>query len=328
MTQFIPRFRTDVYPFIAPSKFRGALQDKVAIITGATGTIGQGLAESFAVAGAKLVLTYNRTPPPSSLTERCVKFGASSIDFVSCDVSSLEGCEALVQRALQLHGRIDILINNAGANSLTPMDTQAPADFMHEMAVNFNGPYLLMRLVLPKFKAQGAGCILNISSRAGTVAIPYSTSYCASKAALINLTSCVQKEVDIEGLDDVHLYSLHPGGIKSAMTLKKYGQDSLQNLPPQARGKFANQLDIYNDSPYLNGMLCVALATGIGKTVLRGRYLDVGQDLEDILAQPDALRGDPDLYMLHTSFLGGLKNNGVPPGGYVAAEEKFEFPGF
>jgi NAD(P)-dependent dehydrogenase (short-subunit alcohol dehydrogenase family) len=52
------------------------------------------------------------------------------------------------------------------------------------------------------------------------VAIPYSTSYCASKAALINLTACTQKELDVEQLDDIHMYSLHPGGIKSAMTLK------------------------------------------------------------------------------------------------------------
>jgi short-subunit dehydrogenase len=88
------------------------------------------------------------------------------------------------------------------------------------MAVNLNGPYYLMRLLLPHFRAQRSGCVLNIASRAGTVAIPYSTSYCASKAALINLTACVQKEMDVEGLDDVHLYSLHPGGIKSAMTLK------------------------------------------------------------------------------------------------------------
>jgi NAD(P)-dependent dehydrogenase (short-subunit alcohol dehydrogenase family) len=97
---------------------------------------------------------------------------------------------------------------------------QDPRDFMHDIAVNFHGPYYLMRLLLPHFRAQRSGCVLNIASRAGTVTIPYSTSYCASKAALINLTACAQCEMDVEGLEDVHLYSLHPGGIKSAMTLK------------------------------------------------------------------------------------------------------------
>ena len=230
------------------------------------------------------------------------------------------------------------------------------------MAVNFNGPYYLMRLLLPHFREQRSGCVLNIASRAGTVAIPYSTSYCASKAALINLTACTQREMDVEGLDDVHLYSLHPGGIKSAMTLNstdpsnplfhfphppfsyrrqhqstpltphpttsEYSKDSVATLPLQAHAFFANTLDIYNDSPYLNGMVCVALATGVGKRALRGKYFDVGQDLEDVLAQEDTLRANPDLYGLHTSFLGELTNAGLPPGGYHAEEVKFEFPGF
>jgi hypothetical protein len=102
----------------------------------------------------------------------------------------------------------------------------------------------------------------------------------------------------------------------------------VNNLPPQARAWFANALDVYNDSPYLNGMVCVALATGIGKRVLRGKYFDVGQDLEDVLAQAEAIKADPDLYSLHTSFLGELTNSGVPPGGYRAEEHKFDFPGF
>lgn len=108
----------------------------------------------------------------------------------------------------------------------------------------------------------------------------------------------------------------------------EYAKESVANLPPQAHAFFANQLDVYNDSPYLNGMVCVALATGVGKRVLRGKYFDVGQDLEDVLAQEDALKADPDLYSLHTSFLGELTNSGMPPGGYHAEDVKFAFPGF
>ncbi|KAK3384830.1 hypothetical protein B0H63DRAFT_413639 [Podospora didyma] len=326
--EFTPRFRSDVYPFIYPKKFKGSLQDKVAIITGSAGAIGQGLAESFAVAGAKLVLTYNRTPPPATFEERCSSLGASAVKFIQCNVAELEGCEDLVKQTVEAFGTVDILINNAGANGLGPLDAQDPRDFIHDIAVNFHGPYFLMRLVLPHFRAQHSGCVLNIASRAGTVIIPYSTSYCASKAALINLTGCVQKEVDVEGLDDIHLYSLHPGGIKSAMTLKKYGEESVNNLPPQARGWFLRALDVYNDSPYLNGMVCVALASGVAKDVLRGKYFDVGQDLEDVLAQAEFIKKTPELYSLHTSFLGELSNSGVPPGGYQVPETPFAFPGF
>ncbi|KAK1781489.1 hypothetical protein QBC45DRAFT_405630 [Copromyces sp. CBS 386.78] len=351
--QFAPRSHNDVYPFIHPSKFRGALLDQVAIITGSTGAIGQALAESFAVAGAKLVLTYNNTPPPATLKERCINLGASGVIFIKCNVAELKGCEDLIKQTYETHGKVDILINNAGANSLGLFDTQPPEAFIHELAVNLHGPYYLMRLLLPHFKSQRSGCILNIASRAGTVAIPYSTGYCASKAALINLTACVQKEVDVEGLDNVHLYSLHPGGIKSAMTLSKYSPSSISTLPPATQSAFTNSFDtLYNDSPYLNGMTCVALATGIAKLVLRGKYVDVGQDLEDILDQPEAIKLDENLYSLHTSFLGGLENGGTGAGAATGnqatketkrkdgavtgeegkerkrGEERFEFPGF
>ncbi|KAJ4392908.1 hypothetical protein N0V85_006770 [Neurospora sp. IMI 360204] len=97
--QFAPRPHNDVYPFIHPNKFRGALLDKVTIITGSAGAIGQALAESFAVAGAKLVLTYNNTPPPTTLKERCANLGASDVIFIKCNVAELKGCEDLLKQA-------------------------------------------------------------------------------------------------------------------------------------------------------------------------------------------------------------------------------------
>ena len=97
-------------------------------------------------------------------------------------------------------------------------DQQDPNDFLYDMAVNFNGPYLLMRLLLPVFRRQKSGCVVNIASKAGTIFGPYMASYCASKAAIINLTGCIQFEVDIEKLEDIHLYSMHPGGVRSVMT--------------------------------------------------------------------------------------------------------------
>ena len=105
---------------------------------------------------------------------------------------------------------------------------------MHEMAVNLHGPYYMMRLLIPTFRAQRRGCVLNIASRAGTLYIPFSTGYCASKAALINLTGCVQKEIDMDGLDDIHLYALHPGGVQSEMTLDSKLWSSPPSPPPGA----------------------------------------------------------------------------------------------
>lgn len=81
---------------------------------------------------------------------------------------------------------------------------------------------------------------------------------------------------------------------------------------------------MYTDSPYLNGMVCVALATGIAKDVLRGKYFDVGHDLEDVVTQGDSIKRNPEMYALHTTFLGGLSNlNPVNQG----KDEPFTFPG-
>lgn len=138
--QFPPRLHNEVYPFIAPSRFRGALGGsvgaagsgdagtvpKVVLITGAAGTLGSALAECFAITGAKLVLTYNRTPLPDSLRQRCFDLGAAGVRFAQCNVTDLASCEQLISNVLGTEedgvgGRIDVLVNNAGSNDLNPV---------------------------------------------------------------------------------------------------------------------------------------------------------------------------------------------------------------
>lgn len=141
--QFPPRLHNEVYPFISPSKFKGSLQDQVVIITGknttqptefskrplthsmslpgSSGTLGTALAECFSVAGGRLVLTYNRTAPAADLRDRCLHLGAAGVRFAQCNVGDLASCEALVQGVLADEKRIEVLVNNAGANDLIPV---------------------------------------------------------------------------------------------------------------------------------------------------------------------------------------------------------------
>lgn len=104
----------------------------------------------------------------------------------------------------------------------------------------------------------------------------------------------------------------------------EYSPQSLLNLPSHAASVFEGWLDMYTDSPYLNGMVCVALASGIAKKVLRGKYFDVEHDLEDVLTQEEALQRNNELYSLHTTFLGGLPN-GNPT--QRPKDPPFTFPG-
>jgi short-subunit dehydrogenase len=95
---------------------------------------------------------------------------------------------------------------------------QDPALFFRDMAINFNGPLVLMRLVLPGFIERRRGCVINIASKAATVDFPFNISYCTSKAALIKLTSVLQAEVDeVAPSSDINLYAIHPGAVRSGM---------------------------------------------------------------------------------------------------------------
>jgi short-subunit dehydrogenase len=87
------------------------------------------------------------------------------------------------------------------------------------MAINLNGPLVLMRLVLPSFIERRRGCVINIASKAGTLNFPFNISYCTSKAALIRLTGAIQAEVDeVVPSSDIHLYAIHPGAVRSGMS--------------------------------------------------------------------------------------------------------------
>ncbi|KAG5765754.1 hypothetical protein H9Q72_006156 [Fusarium xylarioides] len=95
---------------------------------------------------------------------------------------------------------------------------------------------------------------------------------------------------------------------------------------PQVHSRFEEWMKRFTGSPHLAGMSCVALATGIAKDALRGRYYDVEQDLEDVIAQATLLKSDPLLHTLHISMLGSLEREE----GAISQEpeERFDFPGF
>ncbi|KAK1948746.1 NAD(P)-binding protein [Colletotrichum sublineola] len=323
--QFNPRLHNEIYPFISPSKFAGALKGKVAIITGSAGTIGQAIAECFAVAGANLVLVYNRTEPPAELRERCKTLGASGFTLIKCNVGDFESCKTLVDQVHEKVGKADIVVNNAGVDSLGTVHTQDPLKFVNDLATNLHGPYFLMRLLMPTFIERGSGCVVNIASKAGTENMAFNTNYSVSKAALIRLTGCVQKELDACGHGGIHLYAVHPGAVRSSMTSPEAAALAFQAYPEVLKG-FTSALGNFKDTPHLSGMVSVALATGVAKKALSGRYFDAEHDLEDVIAQTEALEADRLLYSLHTKFPNDMPNSGGTV--FLPAEEPFVFPGF
>jgi NAD(P)-dependent dehydrogenase (short-subunit alcohol dehydrogenase family) len=163
-----------------------------------------------------------------------------------------------------------------------------------------------MHILTASFRQRKKGTIINIASRSATVNSPFSANYAAAKAALVRASGCLQFELDMDGLEDIGIYSLHPGATKTNIQ-KPLPQDVAARYPEaaEAYAKFTAQFPC---DPSLCGQTCVYLAAGRGKA-LRGRYFDCEQDVGYVSSMRDLIK-EEHLYELKVDFLGGLPNDG------------------
>ena len=186
----------------------GLLDNKVAIITG--GARGQGAVEGqlFSDAGATVVLT-------DVLDEQGEQTaGELGCDYLHLDVSDDAGWDTVVAEITARHGRIDVLVNNAGIFQAAAMMATTSADFRRMMDINALGVFLGMQKVGAVMSAQEAGSIVNISSVAGLMGTQGSFAYSASKWAVRGMTKSAAKELGRRG---VRVNSVHPGFIDTDM---------------------------------------------------------------------------------------------------------------
>ena len=190
------------------------LEGKVAIVTGAAGGIGAACARAFAAEGASLLLTDADGSGARGVAE---ELGAGAM---SCrhDVASETDWQAVSGSALEAHGRIDILLNNAGIFLAAPLQETSLEDFQRVIEVNTVGVFLGMRAVAPSMSEQRSGSIINVSSVAGLGGSPYLTAYAGSKWAVRGMTKVVAKELAAFG---VRVNSLHPGQIDTDMNARQ-----------------------------------------------------------------------------------------------------------
>lgn len=192
----------------------GRLDAKVAIITGAAGGIGVAAARAFAAEGALLVLT-------DADADRAARLAADLGGGASArghDVTSEADWESVAENALQAHGRIDVLVNNAGVFLAAPLSDTSLEDFRRVLDVNTVGVFLGMRTVAPAMSERRAGSIINVSSVAGLMGSPYLTAYAASKWAVRGMTKVVAKELAQAG---IRVTSVHPGQIDTDMNARQ-----------------------------------------------------------------------------------------------------------
>ncbi|HEY5206232.1 MAG TPA: SDR family NAD(P)-dependent oxidoreductase [Roseiarcus sp.] len=182
------------------------LKGKVALVTGASRGIGLGIVERFAEEGA--VVIAGSTSNPSGVYP-------SGVEGVVLDVGKEEDWKRVISDILSKHGRVDVLVNNAGIIAYAPLHELTMEDWLRVVQVNQTGVFLGMRAVVPAMQKQKSGSIINVSSIWGNAAVPGAHAYHATKGAVRNMT----KNAAITYVaDNVRVNSLHPGFIDTPLT--------------------------------------------------------------------------------------------------------------
>jgi 3-oxoacyl-[acyl-carrier protein] reductase len=167
------------------------LAGKTAIVTGSAVGVGRETALALARRGANVVVNYSRSEAEARQTLADVAALGVGALLVQADVSQDSEVRAMVAQAVERFGGVDVLVNNAGITYFVDFkDLEGVTEAMwdHILAVNVKGVFFCSRAVVPQMRRQGAGSIVNIASVAGIAGGGSSIPYCASKAAVINLT--------------------------------------------------------------------------------------------------------------------------------------------
>jgi len=203
------------------------LEDRVAIITGASRGLGLEIAKAYSARGAKLVLAARHADGLAAAKAAV----ATQSDVVAEALDVSEDAERLVQSALDYFGRVDVLVNNAselGPSPMPTLDAYPWEELGRVFRVNVLAPLHLTQLVLPSMKERGDGVIINVSSDAGVEAYPGWGGYGASKAALEHISRTLAVELEGSG---VRVYAVDPGDMNTEMhRLAEPGVD-LSDLP-------------------------------------------------------------------------------------------------
>ncbi|MFB1298528.1 SDR family NAD(P)-dependent oxidoreductase [Mycobacterium sp. pW049] len=179
-----------------------AIAGKVAIITGATSGVGRGVAVEFARRGAKVIATGRRRSEGDEL-EKSARADGHDLTFVGADVTSEADCDRVAEAAVAAHGRIDVLVCNAGiVNDPAVVDTHtASLEWWNQIVTtNLTGTFLSCRAVLPQMMSQYSGVILAISSINAEVPVSRMAAYNCSKAAITQFTRTLAIEYLMYGI--------------------------------------------------------------------------------------------------------------------------------
>jgi len=246
------------------------LAGKIAIVTGAASGFGEGIARKFVAEGARVVVADRDGDGARRVADA---LGAHA-ESVRADVTRAADVEAMVRTAIERFDGLDILVNNAGMGHLPqPLESLDEADFDRILAVNAKAIYLAAKEVVPRFKAQKRGVILNIASTAGVSPRPRLTWYNASKGWVITATRSMAVELAPFG---IRVCALNPVAGETPMLKTFMGEDT-----PEVRAKFLATIPIgrFSTPEDLGNAACflcsdeASMITGVAMEVDGGRCI-------------------------------------------------------
>src|SRR5258707_5999477 len=222
----------------------GRLQDKVAIVTGASGGIGWATAKLFAVEGAKVVLGARRAAELKALVAEIEAAGGKAVALAG-DVRSEAYAKALVALAVEKFGRLDIACNNAGTlGEAGPSTNVSEAGWNDAIAINLTGSFLGAKHQIAEMLKHGGGSVIFTSTFVGySFAFPGVAAYAASKSGLIGLTQALAAEF---GPQNVRVNAVLPGAVDTGMyremNVTAAKQAFITNLHALTRGSTPQEL--------------------------------------------------------------------------------------
>lgn len=216
-----------------------SLEGKVALITGASKGIGLSIAEAFAQAGAKVVISSRRQ---ESLDEMALELREKGllVEAIACHVGHMDELQALVDQTIELYGQLDIVVNNAATNPVFgPVEDTSLEAFDKIIEVNLKAPFQLMKICFPYLKKSDGASVINISSIGGLSPEPGLGIYSVSKAALISMTEVFAKEWGEHG---IRVNTICPGLIKTKFSEALWDNEHIlkhmmKSLPIKRVGK-------------------------------------------------------------------------------------------
>ncbi len=192
----------------------GSLQDKVAIVTGASSGIGEATALRLAQAGATVVLAARRVERLEAVAASIERGGGTAL-AVTTDVTDSMSVQEMARKARDAFGRIDILINNAGIMPLSPISKLKVEEWDRMIDVNIKGVLHCIAATLPSMLEQGSGHIINVSSVAGRRPFPSGTIYSATKFAVRAISQGLRLE--LSPTEKIRVTDIEPGVVTTEL---------------------------------------------------------------------------------------------------------------